>query len=119
LLCIIRSAYSLNSSVGSTEARLVIGSQAIDNAVVLAPMSGVTDIVFRRIAMRLGTGFTVSEMVACRELATGDQEARLRAEGRDMALHVVQLAGREAHWMAEAARVAEASGANIVDINMG
>ncbi|WP_222874704.1 tRNA dihydrouridine synthase DusB [Terrihabitans soli] len=82
-------------------------------------MSGVTDIVFRRIAVRLGAGLAVSEMVACKELATGDQEARLRAEGEDMDIHVVQLAGREAKWMAEAAKVAEGSGADIIDINMG
>jgi tRNA-dihydrouridine synthase B len=100
-------------------AALTIGPESTPNAVVLAPMSGVTDIVFRRIAVRLGAGLAVSEMVACRELATGDQEARLRAEGENMALHVVQLAGREAKWMAEAARVAEASGARIIDINMG
>jgi nifR3 family TIM-barrel protein len=98
---------------------LKIGSETAANPVVLAPMSGVTDIVFRRIAVRLGAGLAVSEMVACKELATGDQEARLRAEGEDMSLHVVQLAGREAKWMAEAARVAEASGAKIIDINMG
>lgn len=82
-------------------------------------MSGVTDIVFRRIAVRLGAGLAVSEMVACKELATGDQEARLRAEGEQMGIHVVQLAGREARWMAEAAKVAEASGAKVIDINMG
>ncbi len=99
--------------------KLSIGPETIDNRVVLAPMSGVTDIVFRRIAVRLGTGLAVSEMVASRELASGDQEARLRAEGAGMKLHVVQLAGREAASMAEAAKVAEASGANIIDINMG
>jgi nifR3 family TIM-barrel protein len=82
-------------------------------------MSGVTDIVFRRIAVRLGAGLAVSEMVASKELATGDQEARLRAEGENMDIHVVQLAGREARWMAEAAKVAAASGADVIDINMG
>jgi nifR3 family TIM-barrel protein len=109
----------LDSICEVPRAALTIGPESTSNAVVLAPMSGVTDIVFRRIAVRLGAGLAVSEMVACRELATGDQEARLRAEGENMALHVVQLAGREAKWMAEAARVAEASGARIIDINMG
>lgn len=98
---------------------LTIGPKCAPNPVVLAPMSGVTDIVFRRIAVRLGAGLAVSEMVACKELATGDQEARLRAEGEDMAIHVVQLAGRDAKWMGEAAKVAEASGADVIDINMG
>jgi tRNA-dihydrouridine synthase B len=109
----------LDSVCEVPRAALTIGPESTPNSVVLAPMSGVTDIVFRRIAVRLGAGLAVSEMVACRELATGDQEARLRAEGENMALHVVQLAGREAKWMAEAARVAEASGARIIDINMG
>lgn len=98
---------------------LSIGPEQAKNAVILAPMSGVTDIVFRRIAVRLGAGIAVSEMVACRELATGDQEARLRAEGENFGTHVVQLAGRDAHWMAEAAKVAQAAGAKVIDINMG
>lgn len=104
---------------GAPLAALTIGPKSAPNPVVLAPMSGVTDIVFRRIAVRLGAGLAVSEMVASKEFATGDQEARLRAEGEDMDIHVIQLAGREAKWMAEAARVAEASGADVIDINMG
>ena len=82
-------------------------------------MSGVTDIAFRRIASRLGAGLVVSEMVASRELACADDELRLRAEGAGLDLHVVQLAGRDPAWMAEAARVAVGAGAAIVDINMG
>ncbi|MDR6285806.1 nifR3 family TIM-barrel protein [Methylopila jiangsuensis] len=82
-------------------------------------MSGVTDVVFRRIAARLGAGLVVSEMVASRELATADDEARLRAEGSGLDLHVVQLAGRDPAWMAEAAKVAVGAGAAVVDINMG
>ena len=85
----------------------------------LAPMSGVTDVVFRRIAARLGAGLVVSEMVASGELARDDSEARLRAEGGGLDLHVVQLAGRDPAWMAEAAKVAVGAGAGIVDINMG
>jgi nifR3 family TIM-barrel protein len=96
-----------------------IGHHVLANPVALAPMSGVTDVVFRRIAVRLGAGWAVSEMVASREFAVGDEEARLRAEGEGMPLRVVQLAGREARWMAEAARLAEASGADVIDINMG
>ena len=85
----------------------------------LAPMSGVTDVVMRRIAARFGAGLVVSEMVASDELVRGSEEARLRAEGSGVTPHVVQLAGCEARWLAEAAQVAEASGAEIVDINMG
>lgn len=85
----------------------------------LAPMSGVTDVVMRRIAARFGAGLVVSEMVASDELVRGSEEARLRAEGSGVTPHVVQLAGCEGRWLAEAAQVAEASGAEIVDINMG
>lgn len=99
--------------------RISIGDVQIPNPVVVAPMSGVTDLVFRRIAVRLGAGLAVSEMIASSELARGDQESRLRLEGSGMPVHAVQLAGREAHWMAEAARVAEGAGADIIDINMG
>lgn len=87
--------------------------------VALAPMSGVTDVVFRRIAARYGADFTVTEMVAAGEWTAGSEEARLRAEGAGVAAHVVQLAGREPHWIAEAAHLAEASGAASVDLNMG
>jgi tRNA-dihydrouridine synthase B len=86
---------------------------------VLAPLSGVTDVAFRRIAMRFGAGLVVSEMVASDEFVGGSEEARLRAEGEGIHPHVIQLAGCAPDWMAEAARLAEASGAQIIDINMG
>jgi nifR3 family TIM-barrel protein len=86
---------------------------------LLAPMSGVTDIVMRRIAARFGAGLVVSEMVASDEFVRGSEEARLRAEGAGISPHVVQLAGCDPHWLGEAARLAEANGAAIVDINMG
>ena len=98
---------------------LRVGGVELRNPVALAPMSGVTDVVFRRIAARLGAGLVVSEMVASGELARADSEARLRAEGGGLDAHVVQLAGRDPAWMAEAARVAVGAGAAIVDINMG
>jgi nifR3 family TIM-barrel protein len=82
-------------------------------------MSGITDAPFRRLAARLGAGLVVSEMTASAELATGQPEACLRAQGEGLALHVVQLAGCEAYWMAEAARIAAGAGASIIDINMG
>lgn len=96
-----------------------IGAIRIETAAVLAPLSGVTDVVFRRIAKRLGAGLVVSEMVASDELVQGSDEARLRAEGAGIEPHVVQLAGCDPHWMAKAVHVAEDSGAKIVDINMG
>lgn len=96
-----------------------IGRVQVPNPVFLAPMSGVTDAPFRRLAARLGAGLVISEMTASEALAEGCPEARLRAESSGAGIHVVQLAGCEAHWMAEGARIAEASGANVIDINMG
>src|SRR5918999_2074579 len=96
-----------------------IGAIALSNRVVLAPMSGVTDAPFRRLAARLGAGLVVSEMTACEDLVQGDRNAVLRAEGQGVGVHVVQLAGCEARWMSEGARIAEASGAAVIDINMG
>ena len=98
---------------------LRIGKLVLSNPVLLAPMSGITDAPFRRLAARFGAGLVVSEMTASAALAAGRPQARLRMEGQGLAVHVVQLAGCEPYWMAEAARVAEASGASIVDINMG
>jgi tRNA-dihydrouridine synthase B len=98
---------------------LSIGPFGIASPVALAPMSGITDAPFRRMVARFGVGWTVSEMVPGDDLAAGTEEARLRAEGEGLALHVVQIAGCDPHWMAEGARVAVAAGADIVDINMG
>lgn len=86
---------------------------------LLAPLSGVTDLHMRRIARRCGADAVVSEMVAARELTRGAGEATLRAAGSGVDLHVIQLAGCEAVPMAEAARMAEANGAHVVDVNMG
>ena len=98
---------------------LQIGAVKVPNRVILAPMSGITDAPFRRLAERHGAGLVVSEMTACAALVEGQREAQVRSEGQGVAIHVVQLAGCEAHWMAEGARVAEAQGAHIIDINMG
>ncbi|MGT2484894.1 tRNA dihydrouridine synthase [Methylobacterium oryzae CBMB20] len=73
----------------------------------------------RRIARRCGADAVISEMVAAREFTRGSGEATLRAEGSGVDLHVVQLAGCEAAPMAEAARLAEAGGAHVIDVNMG
>ena len=98
---------------------LDIGPTQAPNRVILAPMSGITDAPFRRLAEELGAGLVVSEMTACAGLVRGEREAAVRSDGRGVDIHVVQLAGCEAHWMAEGARIAEAQGADIVDINMG
>jgi tRNA-dihydrouridine synthase B len=96
-----------------------VGSLRIPVAAVLAPLSGVTDIGFRRVAARFGAGFVVSEMVAADGLVRGEAEARLRAEGEGLEPHIVQLAGCQASWLAEAGRLAAGSGAHVIDINMG
>src|SRR5882724_11772374 len=98
---------------------LTVGPVVLPNRVFLAPMTGVTDTPFRRLAARLGAGVVVSEMIASAYLAEGRRDAHRRVDGEGLKLNVVQLAGREAHWMAEGARIAEASGADIIDINMG
>jgi nifR3 family TIM-barrel protein len=98
---------------------LKIGDIDLANPVLLAPMSGVTDAPFRRLAARLGAGLVVSEMTASDDLAQGRPISRLRCEAAGVGAHVVQLAGCESHWMAEGARIAEAAGADIIDINMG
>lgn len=103
----------------SLSSDLFIGDHRMPARAILAPMSGVTDHGMRLSAQRFGAGMVVSEMVAADQLAAGDEEARLRAEGEGIALHVVQLAGCTPEAMGEGARVAEASGATIIDINMG
>lgn len=82
-------------------------------------MSGVTDLPFRQLAFRFGAGLVVTEMVASRELVFNAAESWSRLKGAGLAPHMVQLAGREAKWLAEAAVIAEANGADIIDINMG
>lgn len=96
-----------------------IGPVVIRNRVALAPMSGVTDLPFRQRAWRFGAGLVVTEMVASRELVMNRGESWARLRGTGIAPHMVQLAGREAHWMAEAAKIAADNGADIIDINMG
>ncbi|MGE6783177.1 tRNA dihydrouridine synthase DusB [Ensifer adhaerens] len=98
---------------------LRIGPIEIRNRVALAPMSGVTDLPFRRLAWRFGAGFVVTEMVASRELVGNAQESWARLKNSGIKPHIVQLAGREAHWMAEAAKISADNGADIIDINMG
>ena len=98
---------------------LAIGPVTLPNRVFLAPMSGVSDRPFREIAAGFGAGLVVSEMVAGEMLARGDAQALMRAEQAGDGPHVIQLAGREARWMAEGARAATDAGADIIDINMG
>jgi tRNA-dihydrouridine synthase len=102
---------------GAPEAkRLAIGDIALDVPVLLAPMSGITDAPFRKLAAELGAGLVVSEMTASNDLANGRPLAQLRCEATGIGAHVVQLAGCETHWMAEGARIAADAGADIISI---
>ncbi|MEO1688369.1 MAG: tRNA-dihydrouridine synthase, partial [Pseudomonadota bacterium] len=99
---------------------LRIGDISLADPVLLAPMAGITDLPFRRLAARFGAAYTVSEMIGSREAAVGDAKALGRAALRDGGPpEAIQIAGREPRWMAEAARLAEDLGAPIIDINMG
>ncbi|MEL7464618.1 MAG: tRNA dihydrouridine synthase DusB [Pseudomonadota bacterium] len=99
---------------------ITVGNLTLPNAALLAPMAGITDLPFRRIAARFGAGLVISEMVASGELTTGREATKAKAEiDPDAGVAAVQIAGREAGPMAEGARIAEAEGANLIDINMG
>ncbi|WP_108482465.1 tRNA dihydrouridine synthase DusB [Oceaniglobus ichthyenteri] len=83
-------------------------------------MAGITDLPFRQLVASFGAGLVVSEMVASQEIVQARAGMREKAElGLGVARTAVQLAGREAYWMGEAARLVEANGAQIIDINMG
>src|SRR5215471_20163644 len=97
-----------------------VGSLMLDHPVILAPMSGVTDLPYRRLVKRLGAGLVVSEMIASeamiRETRQSLTMARSCSEEQPMA---VQLAGCEPRVMAEAAKLNADRGAQIIDINFG
>ncbi len=98
----------------------MVGLDEIPPLVSLAPMAGVTDVPFRRQVKAFGGRYCVSEMVASEALARERVDMVRRAAGAGTIRPlVVQLAGREPHWMAEGARMAEQAGADIIDINMG
>ncbi len=99
---------------------LQIGPLSIADPVLLAPMSGVTDMPFRRLVKGFGAGLVVSEMVASREMLRDNRRTReLLVRSRDEKPIAVQLAGCEPDIMAEAARVNEGEGVALIDINMG
>jgi tRNA-dihydrouridine synthase B len=97
-----------------------VGPVHIDTPVLLAPMAAVTDLPFRTVAEELGVGFTITEFLSAHALAVGDKKtsAKMTAslDGRQFG---VQIFGREPEKMQEAARMAVAIGASLVDINMG
>jgi len=97
-----------------------LGDLTLDPPVFLAPLAGITDLPFRELVAEFGAGLVVSEMIASQDLLNAKPGVREKAElGFGVEGTSVQIAGCEGHWMAEAARFAEASGARIIDINMG
>jgi tRNA-dihydrouridine synthase B len=100
--------------------KILIGNKAISPPVFLAPLAGVTDLPFRSLVSRFGAGLVVSEMIASQEMVQAKPSTRARAElGFGSTNTAVQIAGREAFWMAECAKLCADNGAQIIDINMG
>lgn len=99
---------------------LALAEMTITPPVLLAPLAGITDLPFRSLVASFGAGLVVSEMVASQEMVQGKPGVREKAElGFGVAGTSVQIAGREATWMARAAQQIEDSGARVIDINMG
>ncbi len=97
-----------------------LGTTSLTPPIALAPMAGITDRPFRDLVRGFGVGLMVSEMVASQEMVQAKPGVRERAElSADVENTAVQLAGRDAYWMAEAARQVEDRGAKVIDINMG
>ncbi len=96
-----------------------IGHIKTRNKVFLAPMSGITDLPFRQIAHEHGAGLVISEMIASKELARSRADMVRKTRKDNISPFVIQLSGREQHWMAEGAKVAQDLGCDAIDINMG
>nr|WP_230975782.1 tRNA dihydrouridine synthase DusB [Acetobacter garciniae] len=97
-----------------------LGGVRLETPVILAPMSGVTDLPFRKLARRLGAGLVVSEMIASWALVRENDTTLRMAESADaQGPNAVQLAGCDPEAMAEAARIAVGRGADLIDINFG
>ncbi len=97
-----------------------VGDITLDPPVILAPMAGISDLPFRHLVLKFGAGLVVSEMVASQEMVQAKPGVRERAAlGFGNAKTAVQLAARDSYWAGEAARMVEANGAALIDINMG
>jgi tRNA-dihydrouridine synthase B len=97
-----------------------IANVPIPGRVLIAPMTGVSDLPFRRAASRCGAPYVATEMVACDAFARGRPDVvRRAAVGGGLPLMVIQLVGRDAQWFAKGTALAEQAGADIIDINMG
>ncbi len=99
---------------------LGVGDVTVGGRVWIAPMTGVSDLPFRKAASKLGAAYVATEMVACAEFSKGRPDVvRRAAVGEGLPLMVVQLVGREVHHIAEGARLAAEAGAQIIDLNFG
>ena len=99
---------------------IFVDTLQIEDPVILAPMSGVTDAPFRRLVKQMGVGLVVSEMIASRSVIQQTRESMRRAQADAPGdPFVIQLAGTDGETMAEAARLCEDLGAAMIDINMG
>lgn len=96
-----------------------IGPISLNMNVFLAPMTGVSDMAFRRLVKRMGAGLVISEMIASQAMIRQTRQSMRMIQAHGEEPMVVQLAGCEPEVMAEAARLNEDLGAKIIDINMG
>jgi tRNA-dihydrouridine synthase B len=99
-----------------------IGDVTISGRVLTAPMTGVSDLPFRRAAIACGAPYVATEMVACDSFARGRPDVVRRAaigDGLGNSPMVIQLVGRSPEWIAQGARLAQRAGADIIDLNMG
>ncbi|HEX3700497.1 MAG TPA: tRNA dihydrouridine synthase DusB [Phenylobacterium sp.] len=97
-----------------------VGGIEIGGRCWIAPMTGVSDLPFRRAASRQGAAYVATEMVACAELSKGRPDVvRRAAVGEGLPLMVVQLVGRDARHIAEGAKLAVRAGAQVIDLNFG
>jgi nifR3 family TIM-barrel protein len=99
---------------------LPVGDVVVPGRVWIAPMTGISDLAFRRAAARAGAAYVATEMVACAELVRGRPDVvRRAAVGEGLPLTVIQLVGADPTLIAQGAKLAEAAGADIVDLNFG
>lgn len=99
---------------------LDIGGVKVGGRVWIAPMTGVSDLPFRRAASRLGASYVATEMVACDEFSKGRPDVvRRAAVGSGLPLMVIQLVGRRPEHIADGARLAAEAGAEVIDLNFG
>src|ERR1044072_4940383 len=99
---------------------LQIGDVTIPGRVLTAPMTGVSDLPFRRIASACGAAYVATPMGGCVSVARARPHVVRRAAiGDGLPLMVIQRVGRSPEWIAKGARLAEQAGADIIDLNMG